>query len=150
MSRSLGTINNIETYYDNISVRSYICDECCTFWLTEQDESIDKPLTIFKQKRLCHYCYSTIRRSIARASFPRNPYNLKNWLHNAVKIRNFKCFATCDNDVTKQHLLSENPHGAVNLRKYIFRKNIYICDICFVKIARGSADKKILEDAANS
>ena len=150
MTKTVGVINNIETYYNQLSIKIYVCDECYTYWITDQEESIERPLTFYHEKRLCHLCYGTVSRSIDRSSFPRNPYNLKNWLHSPRKINNFKCFAACNNDVTKQHLLSENPHGAVNLRKYIFRENIYICDKCFFEIARGNADKKILEDAANS
>ena len=138
----------LEQYYEPLGINRFLCDNCGSFFLTFDERDLTDTVH-YEDKRLCLTCEDAACRSKYRECFPANPYNLKNWIDVDTKLEHFKCYGECQHNVDKRHSLSYHHHGAVGTRRYVFRKDIMICEICFLDFATGVNDKKGLEDAAN-
>ena len=138
----------LEQYVDLPSIKPNLCDQCGSFYITYEERN---PLIDYVQdRRLCCICRDASFYREKRLTFPDNPYNVKNWIAVDVRVELFKCYGECNHDINKKHNLSDNQHGAVSLRKYVFRNHVFICEVCFYDFSSGQKDKKGLEDAANS
>ena len=136
----------IEQYNDLPWVTKFLCAQCGSFYITFNNST--PGVEWVQNKRLCSTCSEGVYYKEKRVPFPRNPYNIKNWIDADVKLDLFKCYGCCKHDVNKLHELSENLHGAIGVRHYVFRKDISICEICFLDFTAGHQDKKNLENAA--
>ena len=138
----------LEQYHDLPWITKLLCDQCESFYITY--EGLTPSVECVQNRRLCCTCSQSVYNKEKRIPFPRNPYNIKNWIDVEVKLDSFKCYGCYRHDVDKEHPLSDNPHGAIGVRQYVFRKDISICEICFLNYTAGHEDKRHLENAANA